>query len=176
MADKTPRMSVEYNEETASFDLTFDNGEVRQIAFGPDHKLFAQAAYHGMEQRIRDKIAGRTDTKECVTLIDSLKAVIDEGEWGIRREGNGEPTGGILAKALARMKGCPLAEAVAFVRTLDKKTQAAYRADPDVSKVVEQIKAEAKANAKPKSAPKGVDVSALKAFFSSASAETPASE
>lgn len=119
--------------------LSFANGETRSIEVDPASDLFAQAAMFGFVSKLRDRVAETKEVADAVKAVDSLSEAWASGNWTVR-SAEAKPTAGLLAQALANLGNKPLEEAVAFVATLDKKTQAAFRADPTVAAEIERIR------------------------------------
>lgn len=151
------KMSMVEGENGYTAKMEFANGETREFAFGMDHDLFARFAVHGVEQKLRDRIAASETVEDAVNAIDGLIEALNAGDWTVRG-GTGEPkeTGGLLTRALAQITGKALDEVQTVVNALDKKQQAALRADPDIAKVIESLRPA-------KKAPKDVDLAGLKA-------------
>lgn len=158
MARTSTKMKMEMKETESGFQavMEFSNGEKRTFEFGPDHDLFARFAAHGVEQKLRDRIAASETVEDAVKAIDTLVEALGAGDWSTRGSGEPRDTSGLLVRALAQITGKDVEEVKAVVNALDKKQQAALRADPDIAKVIESLRPE-------KKAPKGVDLAGLKA-------------
>lgn len=158
MARASTKMALEIvkGDEGYKAVMKFANGEVREFEFNSAHALAERFMVHGVEQKLRDRIAASENVEEAVTDIDGLLEALNGGEWTTRGSGEPRDTSGLLVRALAQITGKTNEEVKAIVAGLDKKQQAALRADPDIKAVIDSLKPEPKA-------PKGVDLGALKA-------------
>lgn len=124
------------------------------------------AMLHGLRQKIADAAAipRNTETGKSATAEEKLAAMTrvrdrlvgGDGEWNSRGEGDGTSGASLLARALAEATGRTLADMVEEVKKMDKKTQAAMRADKVIAPIVARIKSEDDGRAG-----KGVDTKAL---------------
>jgi len=132
---------------------SFDNGS--NIVVGLDmlnDELQTMAALHGLKQKIGDATAiskdesGRSATTE--TKYEAAKEVADrlinEGEWNKKRGiGDGTVKGGLLFEALCRLFPAKTADEIReWLSGMDKKTQAAMRANSRIAPVIDEIRAE----------------------------------
>lgn len=159
-----------FNEKADTLVFTVAGvGEIRMPLNVLNTDIQKQAMVHGLRQKVADAAAlsRNPETGKPATPEDKFRAMqrvaerlmgMDGGpaEWNARPgAGEGQP-GSLLVQALVRITGRPVAEIDAEVGKMDKKTQAALRADPDVAPVVAQIKADQDAKAG-----RGVDTKGL---------------
>lgn len=148
------------NDNGATFDMadgTTINVEWNDLSDDIKRQLMA----HGLKQKVADAAAiprdvdtGRSATNE--DKIHAMRAVADRlvaGEWSARAGDGTGTTGGILLRALIELYPAKTREQlVAYVGKLDKKQQAALRANAKVAPIIERLRT-AKAT--------GVDTDAL---------------
>lgn len=127
--------------------LDFRNGETRTLNLRED--MIAKYAAHGAEQKLGDEIAGLDDVDDCVIAVDELIERLDQGEWGVKREGNGMAGTSVLARALAELKGVSIEKVKAFLKTKSQVEKVALRGNPALKPIIDRIEAE-KASKGPK--------------------------
>lgn len=111
--------------------------------------ILAEAACHGLSQKIGDAtaISRNTETGASASVEDKYAAArevyerIMSGRWNAEREGGGNE-GGILARAIATVKGVELAKAKEFVAKLNAEQKKALRANAKVADAIRAIEAE----------------------------------
>jgi len=129
--------------------LDFRNGESRTFTV-PD-ALMLRFAAHGAEQKLGDELAGLTDTDDCVIAIDELIDRLYNGEWGVKREGNGLAGTSILLRALVEHTGKTPEQIKAYLADKDHAQKTALRNNPKIKAIADRLEAE-------KLAKKGVSV------------------
>ena len=159
---------------TAAIDgliLTFigDNGdEVSIDAAMLSPEVREAAMMHGLKQKIGDAaaISRNPETGRSATTEDKLQAMMEvrdrlaAGAWNKPREaGDGTGAGGLLFKALCRVKADKTpAEVKAYLDGRTKEEQAALRKVPVIAAAIDAIRAESAKAA-------GIDGEALLADF-----------
>jgi len=160
-----PAMKVEQTivGNDVSFTMTFGNGETRTLDINPDHPLYQDMAIFGASVKLRNAtaLAKGATVEEKLAAVDALLEAFANGEWSTRSAGGeAQPTGGLLAKALANLSGKALPDIQAFLAGFDKAAQAQMRLDPTVAAEIARIKPVVK----PK-APKEAVANALSGLF-----------
>lgn len=145
--------------------LDFRNGEVRKFTPHPD--LLHKFAAHGIEQKLGDETAGTEDVDDMTLDVDALIERLNNGEWGVKREGGGNTGTSILIKALMEWGGKSQEEVKAFLKDKSQADKMALRANATrknhhghtIKSIVERLESE--------KAAKGakVDTDALLAAF-----------
>lgn len=150
---RTPVIACEIAEDQQSLRMTCINGEALTLERSMlSETILAYAVMHGLKQKLIDAAAISRDpeTGKSATPDDKWNAVMSvydritqAGLWNAAR---GEGTGagnGLLFRALVRMYPGKAADQLrAFLDGKTKAEQAALRANPKVSAVIEEIKAE----------------------------------
>jgi hypothetical protein len=77
--------------------------------------------------------------EEIVRLVDHHRAT---GEWRRTADGTGTGGDGLLVRAIMEFNGMDRDSARAAVGRLDKKLQAAMRASPELSPIIERLRVE----------------------------------
>jgi len=162
---EAPAMKVEQTivGNDVSFTMTFGNGEKRTLEINPEHPLYQDMAIFGASVKLRNAtaLAKGATVAEKLASVDALLEAFSNGEWSTRSAGGeAQPTGGLLAKALANLSGKALPEIQAFLAGFDKAAQAQMRLDPAVAAEITRIKPVVK----PK-APAAAVTSALSGLF-----------
>lgn len=157
--DKT----VTVTDSSANVRLDFVNGETR--TFTVPAALLYQFAGHGASQKLGDEISDVTDIEDAIEAIDQLMQRLSTGQWLAPREGTASGLSGasILAKALVKVTGQPIAVVREYLGGLDNKTKAALRASAEVAPAIKVLEDEKAARAAAKGAVAGptVDTAAL---------------
>lgn len=125
--------------------LDFRNGQTRLFTV-PD-TLLLKFATHGAEQKLGDETAGLDDIDDAVLAVDDLIDRLYNGEWGVKREGNGMAGTSVLARALVEQTGKTLEEVKAFLGKKSQAEKVALRNNPKIKPIVERIEAEKAAKA-----------------------------
>lgn len=127
--------------------LDFLNGETR--TFLVPAELLNHAAAHGVSQKLGDEISDITDIEDAIEAVDQLMARLAKGEWRAKAEGGAGGMAGasILAKALVKVTGQPIAVVREYLSSLDNRTKAALRASAEVGPTVQRLEAEKAARA-----------------------------
>ena len=165
-AKRTPAVTAEIDGTRLVF--TGDNG--RELAVSVEQlteDIRVQAMMHGLKQKIGDAaaISRNPETGRSATTDDKFDAMAEvlnrllSGSWNKTREGGEGGTGGLLFKALCKIKSDKTpAEVRAYLEARTKEEQAALRKVPAIAAAIEEIKA---ASAKDG----GIDGEALLAGF-----------
>lgn len=160
---RNQRMRKEVNEETRAVNFIFASGDVATVNLADlPENIQVRLALHGLSQKGGDagalgKDASDADIESAVR--DQIDRLIN-GEWATRKAG--EPRVTMIVKALARIKGIEESEARERYATLDDDTKKALRQNPEVTKVMAQIRVEME-EAKDTTAPETA-AAALEAF------------
>ncbi|RMH12688.1 MAG: hypothetical protein D6698_15025 [Gammaproteobacteria bacterium] len=101
-------------------------------------KIKEQAMLHGLAQKLGDKLNKTTSVGEMEALLTELWEQLISGQWNASRG----PSGGLLAKAIARIKGIELADAAKVLSEMDDETKKALRKHPAIEKAILEIKME----------------------------------
>lgn len=147
---RTPAISAEIAGTRLVF--TGDNGRELAVSIEQlDDAIRTQAMLHGLKQKIGDAaaISRNPDTGRSATTDDKFDAMAEvlnrllAGQWNKTREsGEGGGAGGLLFKALCRVKADKTpAEVRAYLDGLSKEQQAAVRKVPAVAAAIEEIRA-----------------------------------
>lgn len=146
---RTPAVTAEINGTRLVF--TGDNG--RELAVSVDQladDIRVQAMMHGLKQKIGDAaaISRNPNTGRSATTDDKFDAMAEvlnrllSGAWNKTREGGDGGAGGLLFKALCRIKADKTpAEVRAYLEARTKEEQAALRKVPAIATAIEEIKA-----------------------------------
>lgn len=164
---RTPAVTAEINGVELVF--TGDNGrELRVNAVELSPTICNMAMMHGLKQKIGDAgaISRNPDTGRSATTDDKFDAMAEvlirllAGSWNKTREGgDGTGAGGLLFKALCRVKSDKTpAEVKAYLDGRSKEEQAALRKVPVIAAAIDAIRAESAKAA-------GIDGEALLADF-----------
>lgn len=157
------KFSVTTEQPNGSADFvataTVEGIESAKVAIPADHPLYADFAQFGFKTHIRNTFAMSKEAKEGMTpeeafdLLSKRLARYDEGEWNLEREaGEAQPSGGLLAQALANLSGKSLAEVRTYLAALgsDEKERAKIhskiRERDDVAEEITRIKRERNKN------------------------------
>lgn len=128
--------SIEENGDVFH-DLTFADGSKGVVHIKHDSPLLGKFVEHGSKSKLLAAANSAKDVEDARAKVAAITAAFKEGKWSLVNEST-EPKVGILAQALAALKGCSLEEAQAFVATQDRAAQAKLRAAPQVAaKIVE---------------------------------------
>jgi len=122
-----------------------------------NHDIVARLAIHGLTQKIKDAAAipvnpetGRSASmEEKFAAMRAVVTALQAGEWSRRGEGDGTSGGGLLLSALLRFYADSRTEkqVLARYKALSDKEPAALRANPKISAIIAEIKAERAAKA-----------------------------
>lgn len=144
------------NFENGSIVWGFDNG--KSITIGLDilaDEIVKMAALHGLKQKVGDAGAiskdehGRSATTQ--TKFEAMNEVASRlmmattvEDWNKKRgTGDGTVKGGLLFEALCRLYPAKTADEIReWLSGMDKKTQAALRANQKIAPVIDEIRAE----------------------------------
>lgn len=146
---RTPAISAEINGTRLVF--TGDNGRELSVSIEQlDDSIRTQAMMHGLKQKIGDAaaISRNPDTGRSATTDDKFDAMSEvlnrllSGQWNKTREGGDGGAGGLLFKALCKVKADKTpAEVRAYLDGRTKEEQAALRKVPVIAAAIEEIRA-----------------------------------
>ena len=164
---RTPAITAAIDGYVLTF--TGDNGRVLTLdAETLAREVWDAAVMHGLKQKIGDAaaISRNPETGRSATTDDKFDAMAEvlnrlmAGAWNKPREsGDGAGAGGLLFKALCRVKADKTpAEVKAYLDGRTKEEQAALRKVPVIAAAIDAIRAEAAKAA-------GIDGEALLADF-----------
>lgn len=161
-----PLFTVEVNPGAngAMFDIkTTIGGKAFTREVSTDDPLLADYAMLGAKTKFQNTFGALPADKKSVETIlprvEELYARHDAGEWNLEREeGDGAPSGGLVARAVAEVRGKSVADVVAHIRGLfasiedEKKRAAAVRkawsgleVDEEFKPTVDRLREEDKA-------------------------------
>jgi hypothetical protein len=130
--------TVVHGDGALSATITHSDGAKQVVVIPNGHALMQHFAAHGLQQKVSAAINSGKDPADSAAKVDALESAFRDGRWTIR--GDAEPKGGLLARALASLKGCPLDEAEAFVKGLSRAEQAELRNKPAVAAAILEVK------------------------------------
>lgn len=106
--------------------------------------IITRLALHGLSQKVGDSFAGAGEEpnplKYAEERIIETYEQLRKGEWRVTVAGG--PRASLLARALARVTGHSLEEAIEVVEGLDDEQKKAIRKDPAIKKASADIKLE----------------------------------
>lgn len=148
---RTPAITAAIDEMVLTF--TGDNGRVLTVdARTLSTSILDAAIMHGLKQKIGDAaaISRNPETGRSATTDDKFDAMSEvlnrllAGSWNKPREsGDGAGAGGLLFKALCRVKADKTpAEVKAYLEGRSKEEQAALRKVPVIAAAIDAIRAE----------------------------------
>lgn len=145
---KLLKESIIEADGTVKVRLDFRSGETRTFTIPP--AMLNKFAAHGAEQKLGDEIAGIDDIDDAVLAVDELMGRLNQGEWGVKRDGSGMAGTSVLMRALVEMTGKTPEQIKAFLTGKSQAEKVALRSNPKVKPIVERLEAEkaAKGNAK----------------------------
>lgn len=164
---RTPAITAEIDGTRLTF--RGDNGRELSVSIEQlDDAIRTQALMHGLKQKIGDAaaISRNPETGRSATTDDKFDAMAEvlnrllSGNWNKPREsGDGTGAGGLLFKALCRVKADKTpTEVRAYLDGRSKEEQAALRKVPVIAAAIDAIRAESAKAA-------GIDGEALLADF-----------
>ena len=133
------RLKKSYDMAEGKIVFILPNGEKMEWKVDelPD-SIKEQAMYHGLVQKMGDKVAGVSSVAEMEGAFRALWNQLKEGTWNAGR-GAGI---GILAKALARVKDVDIVEAVAAIEKLSEEEKRQLKKHPAIKKAMLEIQME----------------------------------
>lgn len=153
---KVPKAKLAITHEegkVARFNYEFAHGTKHEIVLSPEHPLYHDLAVHGLKQILGDSISTKKTSQEGEENFSKRVEAFEAGEWNVKGGGDGAPTGGLLAKALANLYGRPIEDVQNYLSTLgmneetgevDEKERAAIHAalrkDELVAAEIERIR------------------------------------
>lgn len=163
---RNQRMKKEVNAEGQLVLFTFPSGESFEGKLADlSDEMKIRLALHGLSQKCGDAGALGKDASDS----DIESAVRDQfdrlanGEWATRKAG--EPKVTLVVKALARIKGIEENDAREKYAALDDDNKKLIRANPQVKKVMAEIRLEIETEKADKAGEgEGDNVAALEAF------------
>lgn len=140
-----PKVTLSARQEGESLFIKAEFGpeHSREFELSPSHPLYLQFAAQGYNSKVRSQVASAKSPEEAAAAYDSLVAAFNKGQWNPLRNSGSVESGGILVRALARLKGASIEQAQLFVSKLSKKQAADLRKVPEVAVVIAQLNAEA---------------------------------
>jgi hypothetical protein len=145
---KKMKMKETHGEgNVCTFRAEFGNGAVHEFTIDPSHPLYHSFAVHGARQKLSDAGSTKKTAEEAEKAVGGLIDALESGEWSMKGSGgDGEPSGGLLAKALANLYGKELAEVQTYLAGLHEepkersKIHNALRAQAEVAAEIERIR------------------------------------
>ena len=157
------KLSKDYDVEAQSATFEFDDGSKQTICLSElKPEIVVQLALHGLVQKGGDACASKDTTQEYIDSVAAVLKQLRDGEWSSRREGTGGPRVGLLVEALAKCTGRSMEECLKAVEGLNDEQKKALRADPNIRKMIAQIRFE-REQAKTEKGDGQVDLQALMA-------------
>lgn len=127
--------------------LTFALADGQILTFnieGVNAEVRERAMIHGFNQKIRDASAGFSKDKDYDGAFEAMQKVIEAlegGSWN-RTGGAGLKGQGVLAEAIARMKGVDITIAGNAVKVATDEQKKGWMKNPKVAALMAQIVAE----------------------------------
>lgn len=136
---------------TKAVRFDFENGEVRYFPVPSDTALAELFVLHGISQKLGDSMAGVEKLEDAIEGFDQLAQRLEtKGAAGWRAEsegGSGLSGASILARALVKVTGQPIAVVREYLGTQTNAVKAALKLDPGVAQAIRELEAEAAAKA-----------------------------
>lgn len=129
-----------------TFHIVFGNGSEHEFSFDPTSELYHSFAVHGARQKLSDAGSTKKTADEAEKAVAGLIEALESGEWSMKGSGDGEPTGGLLAKALANLYERDLSDVRTYLAGLHDdpkertKIHNALRAQAEVAAEIERIR------------------------------------
>lgn len=134
--------------------IDFANGET--VTFQVPEQFIAQAAAHGISQKLGDATAGVKSLDDAVEAVQAVIRQIQEGNWNAKREAGGFAGTSILVRALMEYKNLDRETVRAFLANKSQKEKLAMRNSKTLQPIVARLEAESAKDS-------GVDPDALMA-------------
>ena len=103
----------------------FRNGRTLSLTLRND--MLTKFAAHGAEQKLGDEIAGVEDIDDAVLAVEELITRLNNGEWTVKREGNGMSGTSVLLRAIVNVTGKSVDAVKAFLATKTQAQKSALR-------------------------------------------------
>jgi predicted HAD superfamily phosphohydrolase len=119
--------------------FTFANDTVLLADLGtlsPD--MVKMLAVHGLSQKLGDSYASSETVAEAIESATGTMKNLQDGNFNARVQGSG----GILAEAVARLKGIPVEQAQEMLAALDEEARLEIAKKPQVKATIDVIKGE----------------------------------
>jgi len=127
----------------------------REVKIAPellDEAMKKKALFHGVKQKVGDAAAKERDpetgkpasVEEKYAAVAAMASRLEAGEWTSKQSGGGL---GLLAQALAEVRGKSFEEALAYLQGLEKDKVKKIKALPQVKEVMERLKPEMEVSA-----------------------------
>src|SRR6266404_1826029 len=105
-----------------AFNVKFAHGVEHEFVLDPSHPLYHSFAVHGARQKLSDAGSTKKTPEEAEKAVAGLIDALEAGEWSMKGSGgDGEPSGGLLAKALANLYEKPLADVQTYLAGLHEE-------------------------------------------------------
>jgi hypothetical protein len=136
-----PKVTLSARQEGSSIFIKSEFGgeHTREYELSLNHPLAVQFLCQGFNAKIRSQVSAAKTPEEAVAAYDQLAGAFAKGNWNAQRNAGAAEAGGILVRALARLKGRTIEQAQAFVSQLSKKQQADLRKVPEVASAIAQL-------------------------------------
>lgn len=105
---------------------------------GLNAEMVQQLAIHGLAQKVGDSYAGADSVEEAIANATEVWKNLQAGNFNVRSSG----TGGILAEALARIKGMSVDEVSAALSEMDEDGIDKLKKNAKVKAVIAVIRGE----------------------------------
>jgi hypothetical protein len=146
-APKKMKMTETHGDgNLVTFRIVFGNGAEHEFSFDPTSELYHSFAVHGARQKLSDAGSTKKTADDAEKAVAGLIEALEAGEWSMKGSGDGEPTGGLLAKALANLYKRELSDVRTYLAGLHEdpkkrtKIHNALRAQPEVAAEIERIR------------------------------------
>lgn len=130
---------VDLDAGTVTFNFA-DGGTPIVVHLDDVEKSLSHLALHGVSHKVGDSYAGAETVAEARQAAIKTIEMLVAGEWTIRTPG--APKIGLLADAIARMRGVPVEGVLEVLAKTDDETKKGLRANPKIKALMSQIKAE----------------------------------
>lgn len=100
--------------------------------------IVLQLAIHGLSQKLGDSYSGLTNVTEAIETVTEVWGNLVNGNFNVRSSGNG----GMLAEAIARIKGISVEAAKEVIDALDEDKLETLKKNQRVKDTMTVIKAE----------------------------------
>ncbi len=129
-----------------SHKITFGDGSTDLVLIPSTSPLAQQFLAHGSRAKIQAAVNSANEKFTAAERVAALSKAFEEGRWTMN-EVSDRPKGTALVRALAALKGCPVADAEAYVKALSRAEQAKLRAVPAVAAKIIALEAEDRSEA-----------------------------
>jgi hypothetical protein len=130
--------SIEENGDVFH-EITFSDGARTTVHIPAKSELRNRFVEHGSRAKLLAAINSGKDAADSAAKVAAIAGAFKAGKWAL--VGEAGPKHGILAQALAALKGISVDAAQEFVATLSRGDQAKLRAAPKVATKIAELNA-----------------------------------